>query len=263
MHKLTSASTTILGVSLRSHAAFRWAIVRSAIVAAVFGSLLAATPTAACTSCLQRFADGIVAPALPNGFPGVGHLAISDPSGDSAIFECIDGQFRIHHGHEYTVMTNSPPFDEQLALNTYWKEIGGDVILPDTIRARDRFVRTSSHISAIPDDFPGPKDIASVLSVIRNASAPLVHLDTRRAERGQHDLANRPRPEGSRGILLLSDESDRVLDAARHARLHGRQPRQASAAQDGRDLQRRRITVAEPGRAVRASRGSPQVRFMS
>jgi hypothetical protein len=39
-------------------------------------------------------------------------------------------------------MTNSPTFDKQLALNQYWKDIGGRVFLPGTNRAADRFART-------------------------------------------------------------------------------------------------------------------------
>jgi penicillin V acylase-like amidase (Ntn superfamily) len=115
----------------------------------------------------------IIAPILPNGEPAVGHLAISDPSGDSAIFEYLGGRLVIHHGRDFTVMTNSPPFDDQLALNAYWKEIGGDVMLPGTIRASDRFVRASYYSGAIPKDLSGIRAIASVFSVIRNASAPL------------------------------------------------------------------------------------------
>ncbi|MFM8892676.1 MAG: linear amide C-N hydrolase, partial [Planctomycetia bacterium] len=76
-------------------------------------------------AALEKEPVTIVAPVLPNGRPGVGHLAISDPSGDSAIFEYVGGHLKIHHGRGYTVMTNSPPFDEQLALNAYWSRIGG------------------------------------------------------------------------------------------------------------------------------------------
>jgi choloylglycine hydrolase len=124
-------------------------------------------------AALEKEPFTILAPVLPNGDPGVGHLAISDPSGDSAIFEYIDGHLKIHHGRRYTVMTNSPPFDDQLALDAYWREIGGDVMLPGTIRASDRFVRTSFYIGAIPEERSGSEAIASVFSVIRNASAPL------------------------------------------------------------------------------------------
>ncbi len=115
----------------------------------------------------------IVAPILPNGEPGVGHLAISDPSGDSAILEYVGGRLSIHHGREFAVMTNSPPFEQQLALDAYWKRIGGAVMLPGTIRADDRFVRASYYTGAIPRDLSGTRAIASLLSVIRNVSAPL------------------------------------------------------------------------------------------
>lgn len=115
----------------------------------------------------------IVAPILPNGVPGSGHLAISDPSGDSAILEYLDGKLVIHHGRDYTVMTNSPPFDQQLALDAYWQEIGGDVMLPGTIRASDRFVRARFYVDAIPNSLEGHMAVASVFSVIRNVSTPL------------------------------------------------------------------------------------------
>lgn len=122
---------------------------------------------------LKKESFTIVAPILPNGEPAVAHLAISDPSGDSAILEYIDGRLMIHHSRDATVMTNSPPYDEQLALDAYWKEIGGDVMLPGTIRASDRFVRTSYYLHALPASLSGPRAIAAVFSVIRNASAPL------------------------------------------------------------------------------------------
>ncbi len=122
---------------------------------------------------LEKQPFTIVAPVLPNGVPGVGHLSISDPTGDSAILEYVGGRLKVHHGRRYTVMTNSPPFDDQLALNAYWREIGGDVMLPGTIRASDRFVRASFYIDAIPEKLTGKQAIASVFSVIRNASAPL------------------------------------------------------------------------------------------
>ena len=124
-------------------------------------------------AALEKEPFTIVAPILPNGEPGVGHLAISDPAGDSAIFEYIGGRLKIHHGRHHTVMTNSPPFDDQLVLTEYWKEIGGDVMLPGTIRASDRFVRASYYINAIPTQVSGSSAIASLFSVIRNASAPL------------------------------------------------------------------------------------------
>ena len=63
----------------------------------------------------------LIAPALPNGRAATGHVALSDPSGDSAIFEYLDGKLVIHHGPDMKVMTNSPPYDQQLAIDTYWE----------------------------------------------------------------------------------------------------------------------------------------------
>lgn len=100
------------------------------------------------------------------------HLSMSDATGDSAIVEYIDGKQIIHHSRDYSVMTNSPVFSEQLALNAYWKEIGGTVMLPGTNRAADRFARAYFYVNAIPKTEDPVEAIASAFSVIRNASVP-------------------------------------------------------------------------------------------
>ncbi|HEJ9638385.1 linear amide C-N hydrolase [Proteus mirabilis] len=100
------------------------------------------------------------------------HLSLSDSSGDSAIIEYIDGKQVIHHSRKYQVMTNSPIFSEQLALNSYWQQIGGTVMLPGTNRASDRFARASFYINAIPKSQSSKKSLASVFGVIRNVSVP-------------------------------------------------------------------------------------------
>lgn len=100
------------------------------------------------------------------------HLSLSDASGDSAIVEYIKGKQVIHHGRQYQVMTNSPVYDEQLALSAYWKQIGGTTFLPGTNRAADRFARASFYVNAIPKDENPNRALASVFSVIRNVSVP-------------------------------------------------------------------------------------------
>jgi choloylglycine hydrolase len=134
---------------------------------------------------LEKEPFNILAPELPNGSPGSLHLSISDASGDSAIFEYIKGKLIIHHGKQYTVMTNSPEYQEQLALNKYWQEIGGLTFLPGTNRAADRFARASFLINAIPkkidpdyiNGVPNKsfeyQSVASVLGVQRAVSVPL------------------------------------------------------------------------------------------
>lgn len=100
------------------------------------------------------------------------HLSLSDASGDSAIIEYIKGKQVIHHSRDYTVMTNSPVFDQQLALESYWRQIGGTVMLPGTNRAADRFARAAFYIDAIPKSTDPVESTASVFSVIRNVSVP-------------------------------------------------------------------------------------------
>ena len=115
----------------------------------------------------------VVAPTLPNGREATAHISLSDSTGDSAILEYLDGKLVIHHGPEYKVMTNSPAYDQQLALNTYWEQIGGNRFLPGTINAADRFARLSYNLKSSPK-FKDPKlAVASVFSQIRGISVPL------------------------------------------------------------------------------------------
>lgn len=100
------------------------------------------------------------------------HLSMSDATGDSAIVEYIDGRQVIHHDRAYQVMTNSPTFDQQLALNSYWSQVGGTVMLPGTNRSADRFARASFYVQAIPKSEDPVVALASVFSVIRNVSVP-------------------------------------------------------------------------------------------
>jgi penicillin V acylase-like amidase (Ntn superfamily) len=100
------------------------------------------------------------------------HLSMSDATGDSAIVEYINGKQVIHHDRKYQVMTNSPIFEQQLALDSYWRQIGGTVMLPGTNRSADRFARASFYINAIPRSEDPVIALASVFSVIRNVSVP-------------------------------------------------------------------------------------------
>lgn len=115
----------------------------------------------------------IDAPDLPNGAKSTLHLSISDTTGNSAIFEYIDGNLIIHQGKECRIMTNSPAYEKQQTLNDYWKQIGGLVMLPGTNRASDRFVRASFYINALPRTDDMRQGVAGVFSVMRNVSVPL------------------------------------------------------------------------------------------
>ncbi|MCH8545368.1 MAG: linear amide C-N hydrolase [Cryomorphaceae bacterium] len=100
------------------------------------------------------------------------HLSLSDASGDNAILEYINGKLVIHHDPSYIVMTNDPPFLEQLSIKKYWDNIPGKTFLPGSVTASDRFVRASFFIDAIPQTDNTRVAVAGVMSVIRNVSVP-------------------------------------------------------------------------------------------
>lgn len=129
--------------------------------------------TAEAVEGLRKEEFRVVAIQAPTGEPGTVHLSISDASGDSAIFEFLEGKLVIHHGKEYQVMTNAPPFDQQISLNKYWQTVGGSIMLPGTNRASDRFVRASYYINEAKQTADPREAVATVFSVMRNVSVPI------------------------------------------------------------------------------------------
>lgn len=125
-------------------------------------------------SALEEDPFQVVGIRVPGDAPPTAHFSLSDVSGDSAIFEYLDGALVIHHGREFQVMTNEPTYAEQLALTDYWASLDG-AMLPGTERAADRFVRASWYLSkalAVDDEV---MSVATVLSIIRNVSVPFIH----------------------------------------------------------------------------------------
>lgn len=131
-------------------------------------------------AALQKEPFAIVAPDLPDGHKAGGHMAIADASGDSAIFEYLNGKLVVHHGAQYRVMTNSPSYDQQLAIDTYWKTVGGLQFLPGTARAADRFARMSWNLNAAAKEADPRLATATTFSLIRAISVPLGVTDPER-----------------------------------------------------------------------------------
>lgn len=102
------------------------------------------------------------------------HLAIEDASGDSAILEFIGGELRVHHGREYVIMTNDPPYDEQIAMLAQqdYSNPSSDMPLPGNVRAVDRFQRAAYYHAMLPEPSSEREAIASILAIARNVSVP-------------------------------------------------------------------------------------------
>ena len=101
------------------------------------------------------------------------HWAMEDPSGDSAIVEFIDGNLVVHHGKEYTIMTNEPSYDVHVENLKKYEGFGGDEKnLPGGIEAWERFIRAAYYLKHLPTPKTEEESAAFALQLIRNVSVP-------------------------------------------------------------------------------------------
>ena len=101
------------------------------------------------------------------------HLALDDATGDSAILEYIDGEMHIYHDRNDTVMTNEPPFPEQLKHLQQYEGFGGSKPIPGTNEPEDRFVRGAYYAKELPKPKTDREAVASLMSIMRNVSGPI------------------------------------------------------------------------------------------
>jgi choloylglycine hydrolase len=130
---------------------------------------------AASVSEALKLLEGVqVVGAEARGRKATVHLAIEDKSGDSAIIEHVQGKQVVHHGREFRVMTNDPPYDEQLALlkGLDFSKPSSDLPLPGNVNPRDRFQRASYYLGMLPEPRNEREAVAGVLAIARNVSVP-------------------------------------------------------------------------------------------
>ena len=101
------------------------------------------------------------------------HWAVTDRSGLTLVMEYRDGKLNTCASRDYRVLTNDPPFGQMLAIDAYWKQVGGTNMLPGPVRSADRFVRASFFIDRIPADTDCRTAAAAVFSVLGTVSVPL------------------------------------------------------------------------------------------
>jgi choloylglycine hydrolase len=120
----------------------------------------------------KSFAFQIEPLILPNGFPTLVHLSLSDKSGDSAVIEYIGGKAKVYHDRRFNVMTNEPTYDKQIENLKHYRSFGGDKPLPGERTPSDRFVRAAYYASGLPAPSSRGEGAAYMFSVIRNVSVP-------------------------------------------------------------------------------------------
>lgn len=128
--------------------------------------------------------------AHAHGFDATIHLAIEDAAGDSAVVEFADGSPVVHHGREYTVMTNDPTYAEQLALlaRQDFSHPTSQTPLPGNINAVDRFQRAAYFAAMLPEPTDEREAVAGLLAIMRNVSVPFGAPD---ADFGTYDTEYR------------------------------------------------------------------------
>ena len=117
----------------------------------------------------------------PNGheIKGTVHLVMEDASGDSALIEYIDGKKLVHHNPNIKVVTNDPPYTQQmLALKSRQNDMikhGEDIkhpnsntSLPGNISPMDRLIRANYFLHLMPQPEKEQKGIASIFAITRN-----------------------------------------------------------------------------------------------
>lgn len=123
-------------------------------------------------SALHKQEFIVITSTLPGDNKPAGiHISLSDPAGDNAIIEFIDGEMVIHHDRKYNVLTNDPVFEEHLTIKKYWKNKNGKA-LPGTYSSSDRFVRASYYTSRLPEINNKHIALSSVFALIRGISVP-------------------------------------------------------------------------------------------
>lgn len=108
------------------------------------------------------------------GIKATVHLAIEDATGDSAIIEYVGGRKSVHHGHEYRIMTNDPPYPEQLAFRAKFNFDGAtrQTAIPGNVDPTHRFVRADYYRQMLPEPKNEREAIAGILAIARNVSVP-------------------------------------------------------------------------------------------
>ena len=121
---------------------------------------------------LLRGVDMVMAGA--RGVQTTVHVALEDAGGDSAILEYIEGDLVVHHGREFTVMTNDPAYDQQLVLVAQhdFSAPTSDTPLPGNVNPRDRFARATYYSRLLPPPRNEREAVAGVLAIARNVSVP-------------------------------------------------------------------------------------------
>lgn len=100
------------------------------------------------------------------------HWGVTDATGMTMMLEYVDGKLNTYKGRDLRVLTNDPPLPQMQAINKYWEQVGGQNMLPGTVRSSDRFARASFFINHVPQYDDYDKALGSIISIMGTVSVP-------------------------------------------------------------------------------------------
>lgn len=130
------------------------------------------------TEALALLAPVQIVMVAAHGHQASLHLVLEDASGDSAIIEYVNGQVQIYHNRDYTVVTNDPPYPQQLALlrkmeaEHELQPASRDLPLPGNMNPVDRFQRAAFFSRFLPQPKNTREAVAAMFSIMANVSVP-------------------------------------------------------------------------------------------
>ncbi len=125
----------------------------------------------------------IVGATFDGGTVSTLHWGITDASGYSCILEFQEGKLNIYEGQDIPMLTNEPPYPDMLAINKYWEGVGGQNMLPGTVRSADRFARGYFFLESVAHTNDLTTGLAICRSILNNVSVPFKY------ERGDKNLS--------------------------------------------------------------------------
>ncbi len=103
------------------------------------------------------------------------HFGVTDADGKSAILEFTAGDLKIYDPGDISCMTNDPAWPSMKAIVEYWQAVGGQNMLPGTVKSPDRCVRGDYFVRHVAKTADPDLGAAIVRSVMFNVSVPYLY----------------------------------------------------------------------------------------
>lgn len=131
--------------------------------------------TAEVVDVLEKHDFNIGGSTFDGGTVSALHWGITDAGGNTAILEFDHGDIKIYEGKDITTLTNDPQWPDMQAINNYWKGVGGQNMLPGTVRSADRFVRADYFVRHVEKTSDADLAVSITQSVLANACVPYTY----------------------------------------------------------------------------------------